>query len=99
VNHDDPVGLEFVDVLLRVAAGGLDDLDAAGNDRLVFEDRDADELLAELAQHQDKPPLERLAAQVIKQAQKIFPAEENAEKFQKLQNRLLNDGILKKLVR
>jgi hypothetical protein len=66
---------------------------------VTFADRNADELLAELEQHRDKPPLERMAVEVIRQAQRFFPPEENAEKLLKLQNRLLNNGILKKLVR
>lgn len=73
-------------------------VDAGTSAGVSIENRSDDELMAELAQHQDKPPLERLAAQVIKQAQKVF-SEEDAGKLQKLQNRLLNDGILKKLVR
>jgi hypothetical protein len=40
-----------------------------------------------------------MAVEVIRQAQRFFPPEENAEKLLKLQNRLLNNGILKKLVR
>ncbi|HKU14399.1 MAG TPA: hypothetical protein VJQ52_08380 [Steroidobacteraceae bacterium] len=65
---------------------------------VVFAGREDEELLAELEQHREKPPIERLAAEVIKQAKKIFSAEEDAESLKKLENRLLNSGIIKKLV-
>jgi hypothetical protein len=75
-----------------------DDLVVGGQNASVeFEDRDEAELRIELERTRPRVPMEKLANEVVLQAEKIFA--DDQPKLLILRNRLMNNGTLRKLVK
>jgi hypothetical protein len=106
--QDQAGGIEALEQLIEAAldaelgdAGGVwleDELVTEGmNAKVGFQEKDYSVLCANPERLRPKPPIERLTQEVLQVATGIFPADEVL--FRKFENRMLNNGTLRKLVR